>query len=94
MPQVELKSYPEPPPGVERGNYVLVAKNAPFGTEAYLTSMAAASGYSGHYQTLWADRVKAAARCDISRQIVSIAHEKNSGKFFTDLVYIEVREGC
>jgi hypothetical protein len=35
--------------------------------------------------------VKVAAKCDISRQIVAVSKEKNSGKFFKDLVSVQVK---
>jgi hypothetical protein len=91
---LELKSYPvdeeENEGEPKRGVHVLVAKNPDFGTDAYLAGLAVPADDDSIKAEARKHRVKAAARCDISRQIVAITAEKNGGKFFTDLVTVQV----
>jgi hypothetical protein len=92
---LELKSYPvdedeEDEGAPKRGVHVLVAKNPAFGTDAYLAGLAVPADDDSIKAEARKHRVKAAARCDISRQIVAITAEKNGGKFFTDLVTVQV----
>ena len=85
---MELTSYPQEEETV-RGIHVLVAKHTEFGSEAYLANMKASC--NGEDSTAREQRVKVAAKCDISRQIVTVTKEKNSGKFFKDLVSLQVK---
>lgn len=87
--QLELKSHPKEDPA--RGVHILVAKHPAFGSEAYLAKLATADAAADSSAVNSEQRIRTAAKCDISRQIVAMSREKNGGKFFSELVSIQVK---